>query len=353
MNWTEEYRPTEPDGVVGNENTARKVVHHIDEWEPGDDHLLLHGPPGIGKTTTAHIAAQETGRRTFEINASDRRTRGSIEEELVETVTSDGWLGEGRVVIVDEADNLDRGGNSAMTTAIDRATEPMILTANDLYDGMSRNIQNRCETIEFDEPSNAAILERLRYIAQQEQISVEGGALELVAEQATDVRGAVNDMQAAVSQGWAPITADTVDVDRTPRDVFLGSETVDRDDVWTILESFFGGRDPERWRLRGAPGFEEVVAEYARDREIPYEIYLPKHEDHWGRHDGLDDMICGADIVTQVFGPDETIDPGEYAQTLVGTGDSSYGWINAQSSGETFAFWESLPGSRADFSDLS
>ena len=41
--------------------------------------LLLAGPPGIGKTSTAHVVAAEAGFEVIEFNASDTRSKKSLE----------------------------------------------------------------------------------------------------------------------------------------------------------------------------------------------------------------------------------------------------------------------------------
>ena len=41
---------------------------------------MISGPPGIGKTTTARIVARHLGYNVLEWNASDVRSRLSIEE---------------------------------------------------------------------------------------------------------------------------------------------------------------------------------------------------------------------------------------------------------------------------------
>lgn len=44
--------------------------------------VLISGPPGIGKTTSAHIAAKLAGYSPIELNASDTRSKKLIEVGL-------------------------------------------------------------------------------------------------------------------------------------------------------------------------------------------------------------------------------------------------------------------------------
>lgn len=48
--------------------------------------LLLCGPPGLGKTTLAHVAARHCGYRVVEINASDDRSSSTIEAKILDVV---------------------------------------------------------------------------------------------------------------------------------------------------------------------------------------------------------------------------------------------------------------------------
>ncbi len=43
---------------------------------------LLAGPPGVGKTTLAHVAAAHAGYSVLEVNASDDRTPTSLAQRL-------------------------------------------------------------------------------------------------------------------------------------------------------------------------------------------------------------------------------------------------------------------------------
>lgn len=41
--------------------------------------ILISGPPGIGKTTSAHLMAKEAGYNPIELNASDARSKKLVE----------------------------------------------------------------------------------------------------------------------------------------------------------------------------------------------------------------------------------------------------------------------------------
>lgn len=43
---------------------------------------LLSGPPGIGKTTCAHLVAKECGYEVIELNASEKRSMACVRETL-------------------------------------------------------------------------------------------------------------------------------------------------------------------------------------------------------------------------------------------------------------------------------
>jgi len=59
--------------LLGQANTD--VIEDLDEsGRPKQKVALLHGPPGLGKTTLAHVVAKHAGYNVVEMNASDDRS---------------------------------------------------------------------------------------------------------------------------------------------------------------------------------------------------------------------------------------------------------------------------------------
>ena len=67
--WSETRRPEFFDGVVGHTEVKQQLRSYL-QTKPYDKVVLLHGPPGIGKTTIALAAARTYGFEALEINAS-------------------------------------------------------------------------------------------------------------------------------------------------------------------------------------------------------------------------------------------------------------------------------------------
>jgi chromosome transmission fidelity protein 18 len=148
--WTEKYRAKKFTDLVGDERTHRSVLKWLKAWDPivfpGSSRvkpksarkgieeeeqkhrkiLLLTGPPGLGKTTLAHVCARQAGYEVQEINASDERSRDVVKGRIrdmvgtenvrgVNTSTANGKVrkaGKPVCVVVDEVDGVV-GGNSS------------------------------------------------------------------------------------------------------------------------------------------------------------------------------------------------------------------------------------------------
>jgi replication factor C large subunit len=223
--WTETYRPSTLSAVRGNDKARDALAEWAETWDDHREAVVVHGNPGVGKTSAAHALAADMGWETVELNASDQRTADVIERfagRAAKNATlagSTGGAGDGRqLVILDEADNVhgnyDRGGASAITRVVKDADQPIVLIANDYYD-MSRGLRDACREIEFRDVSARSIVPVLRDICRREDVEYEADALERIAEvNDGDLRSAVNDLQAAAEDDRRLTVDDVVTGDR-------------------------------------------------------------------------------------------------------------------------------------------
>ena len=216
VDWTEKYRPSSLSEVRGNNKARDALREWADTWEDHGEAVVLHGSPGVGKTSAAHALAADEGWDVTELNASDQRTADVVERvagEAAMSGTLTGGTGGRKLVVLDEADNLhgnvDRGGSAAITRLVKESTQPIVLIANEYYD-MSNSLRNACRDIEFRDVSKRSIVPVLRDICRREDVDYEEAALEAIAEQnAGDLRSAVNDLQ-ALAETDQTLTVDDV-----------------------------------------------------------------------------------------------------------------------------------------------
>lgn len=100
VNWS--LRPTRMGEYIGQTELLAKLHIAITaskgRSEPME-HLLLHGPPGLGKTTLAHVVAAEMGRRV-QVTSGPALTKGT---DLVSALTR---LEAGDILFIDEIHRL-------------------------------------------------------------------------------------------------------------------------------------------------------------------------------------------------------------------------------------------------------
>jgi replication factor C subunit 1 len=86
--WTDRYAPQTEDELIGNHSNYEKIVEWLQNWTPtvGEKAILISGPPGIGKTTAAHMACRQAGMDIVEMNASDTRSKSTLHDHVREII---------------------------------------------------------------------------------------------------------------------------------------------------------------------------------------------------------------------------------------------------------------------------
>jgi len=100
--FNQSLRPTSLDDYVGQPRLVEKLqitLQAVKQRKEPMEHILLHGPPGLGKTTLAHIIANEMGTHVV-VTSGPALTRPT---DLVGTLTK---LQHGDVLFIDEIHRL-------------------------------------------------------------------------------------------------------------------------------------------------------------------------------------------------------------------------------------------------------
>src|SRR3954453_4607099 len=186
-------RPQKFAQYVGQESLIRKLkiaVQAAKGRKEPVEHTLLHGPPGLGKTTLAHVIANEVGAQVFVTNGP-ALTKGT---DLVGILTK---LGYGDILFIDEIHRLnavveeylypamedfkvditlDQGAHARVVTIpVPRFTLIGATTRLGLLTGPMRGRFGICEHIEFYAPE--ALHEILRANVKLLKLDAEGPAL--------------------------------------------------------------------------------------------------------------------------------------------------------------------------------
>jgi Holliday junction DNA helicase RuvB len=95
-------RPERLDGYVGQGDLVEKLTIALEAARRRNEpleHVLLHGPPGLGKTTLAHVVSTEMGTRAY-VTSGPALTKGG---DLVGTLTK---MQPGDILFIDEIHRL-------------------------------------------------------------------------------------------------------------------------------------------------------------------------------------------------------------------------------------------------------
>jgi len=268
IEWAEKYRPQTLKEIVGNKKAVQDLRIWAEKWLSGIPErraVILHGPAGVGKTSTAHALARDLGWEVIELNASDQRTAGVIERVAGSAASMNTFFGGKRLIILDEADNIhgtaDRGGMRAIAGIIKNTLQPIVLIANDIY-GLTPTIRNLCLEIKFGSVQSRSMVPALKKVCESEEILCSPDAVQQIAEGAGgDLRSAINDLQASATGRKA---LEVEDISTSGRDV--------KENIFKAMQRIFKSTDCKK-ALEAARGLDESPEDLVHwiDENLPFQ----------------------------------------------------------------------------------
>lgn len=222
--WVDKYAPDSMNGVCGNKSLVEGLQTWLRTWpkrhsenfkKAGSDGkgiyraAMLHGPPGIGKTTAAHLVAKMEGYDIVESNASDTRSKKLVETGLrgvLDTTSLLGYFaGDGKkvdaskrklVLIMDEVDGMsagDRGGVGALAAVAKKTNIPMILICNDRKLPKMKPFDFVTADFAFRRPTADMIRSRIMTICFREGLKLPKQVIDAIIEGShADIRQIIN-----------------------------------------------------------------------------------------------------------------------------------------------------------------
>lgn len=224
---SEKYRPKKFSEIKNQEVAIDKIKAFVNGFSRGivqKKAVLLYGPAGTGKTTLAHVLAQELDHEIFELNSSDLRNRAKLDEVLKPSTQQHSLFSKGKVILVDEVDGVtttDYGGLPELIVLIERTKFPIIITCNDIWQNKFSLLRSKCEMIPIKEIPYLSILEYLKEISKKENKIVNENALkEIAAKSRGDLRAALNDLQSILYSEETEIMQTEIDLREKAQDIF-------------------------------------------------------------------------------------------------------------------------------------
>ncbi|MFX1281053.1 MAG: replication factor C large subunit [Promethearchaeota archaeon] len=193
-----------------NKSVIEKEQRDYLQIETSKTAILLEGPPGIGKTSIVFALANDFNMEVVETNASDTRTRKTLENRLKETSKSRGIMdfiteSKEKLILIDEVDGIygvqDRGAVPTIIELVQNTQFPIVLCSNE-YKTNLQPLYNIIRRFEVHPLPNKEVLRIAKNILKKENITqLKEEDLELIVDKNNgDLRGVINDIQ-GISQG--------------------------------------------------------------------------------------------------------------------------------------------------------
>ncbi len=250
------YRPSTFNSVVGQNHITSTLKNAIERKQLAHAYLFC-GPRGVGKTTCARIFAKAINclspngeeacnecdscrsfneNRSFNIHELDAASNNTVDDirSLIEQVRIIPQLGRYALFIIDEVHMLSAAAfNAFLKTLEEPPAHAIFILATTEKHKILPTILSRCQIFDFNRIKVEDGVRYLRYIAQQEGVTVDEESLNLIAQKADGgMRDALSMFDKAVS-----FCGSTLDYKRVAQTLNI----LDYDTYFTICESLLDG----------------------------------------------------------------------------------------------------------------
>lgn len=229
------YRPMTFDAVVGQSALITTLKNAVKSGKLAHAYLFC-GPRGVGKTTCARIFAKAINcltptadgeacnecescqafneQRSYNIFELDAASNNSVEniKSLMDQTRIPPQVGKYKVFIIDEVHMLSTSAfNAFLKTLEEPPAHVIFILATTEKHKILPTILSRCQIYDFERMATTDIINHLKNVAQQEGITYEDAALNIIAEKADGgMRDALSVFDQAASFCQGNITYDKV-----------------------------------------------------------------------------------------------------------------------------------------------
>ena len=199
------YRPQTFNDIVGQNHIVSVLKNAIDKNQISHAYLF-YGSRGTGKTSIAKIFANEVNgneiyqKENVDIIEIDAASNNGVDEvrDIKEAIKFLPTEGKYKVYIIDEVHMLTTAAFNALLKTLEEppAHVIFILATTEIHK-IPATILSRCQRFEFKNLSQEQLIDRLRYIAKEENLVIEEVAIEKIA---TLAKGGLRDAISILDQ---------------------------------------------------------------------------------------------------------------------------------------------------------
>ncbi len=271
------YRPSDFQDLIGQEH-IKKTVQNALMRKKFSHAYLFTGPRGTGKTSTAKLigkavnclSTKDNGEPCNECDNCQSVIKGTMGDIIEIDAASNNGVdeirsireqvhfapsqGKYKVYIIDEVHMLSVGAFNALLKTLEEPPAHVIfILATTEPHKIPMTIISRCQRFDFRRISPAAIVERMKYIIQDQGLEVEEDALRLIASIAQGgMRDALSLLDQSISYAEGKVSADDVTTIVGKTSVkFVGKviESIAEGDISAVIEQIDeiieNGKEPE------------------------------------------------------------------------------------------------------------